>query len=255
MSDDQEEVPEAAEEQLENLGRRSSTRLTMEEKSLILDMRIKGGVSVDQIAFRLGRDRKTIGRFVSSMTDSTPLATAMIRAGAHKLAKKVLEKADVDQALDILSRPNIGVLRPIQKVSDGPQIMISVNQDSLGGVAPANMVNTALPATPLTAAIDSVKLAIVGGNDGNSIETPEGQTDRQSGGEDVQGGSGVPAETGGGLRAAPDGASAPQGPAGVPADSGDARPGRQRRVADGDSRVAILNPRRPRSSIHLTYDI
>lgn len=232
------------------------SRLTMNEKNLILEMRFKQLKTCKVIAYTLGRSRKTIEKFIHSVTDSTPLATAMIRASASKLVKRVLDKADVDQVIDILSRPNIGVLKPINKQADGPQIMISVNQESLGGVQQVGIgAGTSSSPLPLRLLPAPDTLVRVGGDYGQRDEASEGPS---SGEQGVESGHDVQAAPGTGLRGSPDGQSTPQGPVGVPTDSGDASPGRQRglkRVGPDSSRVAIANKAHPRSSIHLKYDI
>lgn len=235
------------------------TALTMTEKNLILEMRFKHLKSAKTIAYELGRNRKTIDRFIHSMTDSTPLATAMIKASAHHLVKRVLDKADVNQALDILSRPNIGVLKPINRQADGPQIMISVNQESLGGV---QQVGVGIPGgsspSPLRLLPSTDTLVGAGGDYDQGVQHGERPS---SGEQSIQSGYDVPSQAGTGLRDSPAEPSAPSGPVGVPGNTGDASPGRKRRVAEGgkggkdSSRVAIANKSRPRSSIHLKYDI
>lgn len=67
---------------------------------------------------------------------TTELAKDYIRSQAFKLATRVVRKANVDQAMALLSRPNIGVLDPPGEggVGGGRQFMIGVAMDSLGSV-------------------------------------------------------------------------------------------------------------------------
>lgn len=87
------------------------------------------------VAEKTGFDEKTVARVWRMMQPTTGLATDFLKARAFRLARKVVRDASVDQALDILSRPNIGVLDPIKKQEGGPGgFFISVTADSCGAV-------------------------------------------------------------------------------------------------------------------------
>src|SRR5262245_59220066 len=76
------------------------------------------------------------------------LAEDYLRANAFKLATRVVRKANVDQAMNILSRPNVGVLHPAAGAGEGggSRFMIGVSIDSLGAVKVAGAVeHAALP--------------------------------------------------------------------------------------------------------------
>lgn len=76
---------------------------------------------------------------------STDIAADVLRAGAFKLAQRVLRKGNVDQAIDVLSRPNIGVLAPAKESgSSGPAFRIGVQVDALGAIS----VGVAMGADP-----------------------------------------------------------------------------------------------------------
>lgn len=115
--------------------RRSGLHMSLDEKSLIAEMFFKKQMKISEIAAALDRRHETILKYVRTLTDSTALAQQYLKSRAIDLVKRIVKKADVDQAIDILSRPNIGVLKPIQTSKEGPQILISVNQGSLGGVS------------------------------------------------------------------------------------------------------------------------
>jgi hypothetical protein len=67
---------------------------------------------------------------------TTDAATDYIRANSLRLAMRVVRKANVEQAIGILSRPNIGVLDPQGEsgVGGGRMFQIGVSVDSLGSV-------------------------------------------------------------------------------------------------------------------------
>lgn len=65
------------------------------------------------------------------------LAQDYLKANALKLAIRIVEDANVEEAIGILERPNIGVLEPVQK-GGGTKIgfFSNINMGSLGGVQP-----------------------------------------------------------------------------------------------------------------------
>lgn len=105
--------------------------------------------SCDLIANHLQRDSTTIWAVVRRLRPTNGIAQDYIRANAFTLAHRVIQNASVEQSIDILSRPNIGVLEPIKKgESGGGGFYLSVQSDSCGavrvGVAiPGNNINPA----------------------------------------------------------------------------------------------------------------
>lgn len=101
------------------------------------------------VAEETGFDAKTVYRVWRMMQPTTGLAVDFIRARAFKLARKIVQDASVSEAMDILSRPNIGVLEPIKKGPEGGGgFFISVSADSCGAVnvgIGAPQPQTALP--------------------------------------------------------------------------------------------------------------
>lgn len=84
----------------------------------------------------MGIPAKTIYEVQMRMRPTTEIATQYLKSQSLKLAMRVVRKANVDQAIGILSRPNIGVLDPQGEgaVGGGRQFMIGVAMDSLGSV-------------------------------------------------------------------------------------------------------------------------
>jgi hypothetical protein len=83
-----------------------------------------------------GFDSKTVGRVWRMLQPTTGLAVDFIKARAFRMARKIVNEASVPDMIDILSRPNIGVLEPIKKVEGGAGggFFLSVAMDSCGGV-------------------------------------------------------------------------------------------------------------------------
>lgn len=97
------------------------------------------GIAKTEAYRRLGeqfhRDWKVIGAVIQRLLPTTDLAVATIKARAFKMAKRLVREADPSQIMDILSRPNIGVLDPIKKVDGGAGgFIIGVSVESCGAV-------------------------------------------------------------------------------------------------------------------------
>lgn len=73
------------------------------------------------------------------------LAQYYLKSQALKMARRIVEEANVEESIDILSRPNIGVLAPALKSTAGPlrtAVMTSVQPADLGGVRVGVMVSS-----------------------------------------------------------------------------------------------------------------
>ena len=108
-----------------------------EKSDIIIELR--KGRSVQEVARLFGRDESTITRIVKELKPTKALAQAKLEASLATLVDKVIDKADVNQIVDILSRPNIGVLEAPVKAgggAGGPNIGISVQVGSLAAVNP-----------------------------------------------------------------------------------------------------------------------
>lgn len=105
-----------------------------EEAELIMSLH-DSGMSFEDIAFKVGRTGPTISKVVKRFSPTHKLATRYIKANALVLAERIVKLADVDQATDILTRPNVGVLQPLAKnVEEGRGLFISVSHNSLGAI-------------------------------------------------------------------------------------------------------------------------
>lgn len=96
--------------------------------------------TIREVAREFGRDESTISRLLKQFRPTTELARATILARASQLVERVADKADVDQLIDILSRPNVGVLEPVAGKGGGSGganvgILVSVQQGSLAAIA------------------------------------------------------------------------------------------------------------------------
>ena len=108
---------------------RTPPRLTNEEKIAILTLSSKGA-SIGDIARAVTRSESTVSRYLARMIDSTVLAKATLRAGAVNLAERIIAKADVKESIEVLTRPDIGVLQPAVKSGDGSggwQLSVGIN--------------------------------------------------------------------------------------------------------------------------------
>jgi hypothetical protein len=87
------------------------------------------------IAKTLGRHPQTIAKFVRRMRSTVSLAKLTLAANANRMVKKVIEKAPTSELIDVLSRPNMGVLEPRKSEgSGGGGFFINVKAENLGAV-------------------------------------------------------------------------------------------------------------------------
>lgn len=83
----------------------------------------------------------SIGQAIQRFMPTTDLAEALLQKKAFRLASRIARKANVTEAIDVLSRPNIGVLAPIKKVEGGGGFVLSISMDSCGAVAVGAKLN------------------------------------------------------------------------------------------------------------------
>lgn len=100
----------------------------------------------DKVSAETGWPPTMILRVHRGLASTTNAATQLFRARAVRMAQKVLRKADPAQLIDILSRPNIGVLEPIKKEAapGAGGFFLSVQAEACGAVNVA--VSPTLPA-------------------------------------------------------------------------------------------------------------
>lgn len=198
------------------------------------------GWNLSQVATKSGRSVAAISRLRAKYSPTTFLAERLIKAKALDLTQRVIDKADVDQSIEVLSRPNVGVLQPLKSGGgDFGGVHISVSANSVGAI-----------------------VATTKGELGNGTE----EHPRQH--------AILPA---GGTLGPGEGTRSTEGEAGIESEVS-AEPGLEASISEGDAgggqrrrrhgvqrlvqrdekvapRVAILNKKRPKSSVHLRYDI
>lgn len=109
-----------------------------EKGDILVALKVEGA-TYQSVARLFDRDPDTISKIAKEFAPTKVLASAKLQSKLSTLVDRVLEKADVDQIIDILSRPNIGILEPHAKPGSGAGnnfgIMVSVNTGSLAAVA------------------------------------------------------------------------------------------------------------------------
>lgn len=90
----------------------------------------------ERVAAIMGIKPNTVFRAQQRLLSTTDLATDILKSNAAKLALRLVRKAGPDQAIEILSRTNMGVLAPAKESNGGggTQFIIGVQADSLGAV-------------------------------------------------------------------------------------------------------------------------
>jgi hypothetical protein len=101
----------------------------------------------------VGRDHKTVCDVIKRYLPTTDLATAILRAGAVDMAQKIIKKGTVSEMIDVLERPNIGVLDPVKKGTNDNDsgFVLSVSADSLGAVKVGVAIGGSAPKQALDA--------------------------------------------------------------------------------------------------------
>lgn len=119
-----------------------SPKMTPEEKITCLTMK-EAGKSVGEIAYVVKRNVSTVSRYLAGMMDSSLLARMTLKAGASTLAERIIRKADVKESIEVLSRPDMGVLKPAERAGGGGGmgIRVSVGVASCGTVVQVEASN------------------------------------------------------------------------------------------------------------------
>lgn len=104
----------------------------------LMEESLKRGYSLAQtyrwIGRMQGRNPKTIENFIRRNRSTVEYAKMKLRGAASDIVDKIIDKAPTHELIDILSRPNIGVLDPIKKVEGGGGFILNVSAESCGAV-------------------------------------------------------------------------------------------------------------------------
>lgn len=137
--------------------------------------------SYSEAAERVGVMPADVRHHVTALRSTVKLAQMKIRAKASVMVDRIVEKAPTSELIDILSRPNVGVLEPSQKGGQGGGgFILSVGLDSLGGVRATAALLPESPAglpAPQESHRDGENIIDVGGivdgqEDGDAPERP-----------------------------------------------------------------------------------
>lgn len=82
----------------------------------------------------VGRSPDVVRMIIGRLKPTNGLARVYIQSKAMKLAMKVVREANTAQAIDILSRPNMGVLDPMKQTNQEGGFFMSMTADSCGAV-------------------------------------------------------------------------------------------------------------------------
>lgn len=97
------------------------------------------------VGYEYGRETDTIYKIMKRFEPTTDVAASYIQANALKLAMRVVRESNAPEAIDVLSRKNIGVLSPkTEGAGGGGGFFLSVTAESCGAVKIG--VATAAPA-------------------------------------------------------------------------------------------------------------
>lgn len=130
-----------------------------EEREFVLKL-IERGFDDHEIAKRAKWPVKDVAETRVEFFPTCGLAKYYLKSQALKLAQIAVKDANVQEAVDILSRPNIGVLDPAVKNAPGPvkaSFLTSINPGDLGGVKVAAQISTGSEETPPPAEVSAVE--------------------------------------------------------------------------------------------------
>lgn len=89
----------------------------------------------DAVALEFGKVPATVYSMVKRFEPTTELAETYLKSQAFRLATRVVREANVEQAIDILARKNMGVLAPKTEEGAGQGgFFLSVSADTCGAV-------------------------------------------------------------------------------------------------------------------------
>lgn len=111
-------------------------------KLYVLRDKLSAPEACKRIGAEFGRHETTIRALIERLRPTNNLATDYLRSQSLRMAMKVVRRANVSELIDVLSRPNIGVLEPVkQSGKDGGGFILSLATDSCGGVKVGMVAN------------------------------------------------------------------------------------------------------------------
>lgn len=82
-----------------------------------------------------GKDARTVYQLVRRLEPSTEIAELYLKSSALRLAMRIVRDANVPEAIDILSRKNIGVIAPkAEQMGGAGGFFLSVTAETCGAV-------------------------------------------------------------------------------------------------------------------------
>jgi len=106
------------------------SRLSMADEALILKLHDDGRPQTS-IADMVGCSQSTVSLVLRTFADTRLEAKRVLANGARKLAERVVNDSDVDQALEVLDRLDVAPKRQ-QSASGGVNILIGMPGQAIG---------------------------------------------------------------------------------------------------------------------------
>ena len=114
--------------------RKKGGKLNLHEVNAILRLRAEGK-SPAAIGDIIERSVEAVRSCLNRYSDTTAIAEATFKRDAVVMAERVIKRGSTEELIDVMSRPNIGVLAPAVKPGTQPggfSIQVSVGVASLG---------------------------------------------------------------------------------------------------------------------------
>lgn len=118
--------------------KRTSAPPNLEEKIYIVDQ-FNRKVKPSIIAVNLGRTVVWVNSIINKYRSTSPLARATIEAGAERLARRIISKANVEESLEVLDRLDV-LNKKRDKVVTGPSFSLIIGMPGQPGPVPPDPI-------------------------------------------------------------------------------------------------------------------
>lgn len=101
------------------------SRLSFDDISLALTLRDRG-LTQTEIAQQLNCSQATVSRCLQAFTDTRQLAKLTLNRGAQALAERVIDKANVEESLEVLDRIGVAEKRQVERGNSQVQVIVAM---------------------------------------------------------------------------------------------------------------------------------
>lgn len=110
--------------------------MSIDEKLFAIEAYFERNLSGKEIARQLGRNHSTVTRFLRKYKSTVPLARRLLEGSAEQLAERVIKKANVTEALEVLDRVDALPKKTRDDGQSAPRFNIFVGMPGKAATAP-----------------------------------------------------------------------------------------------------------------------